>query len=63
MAEKQWPMYYQNPVPESQPETLEVYGKAGSDGINGCAPSVNDENSPEERAAMNVALYALALLK
>jgi hypothetical protein len=48
---------------ESDRDKLQAYATSAEDPISGRTPWFNSQNSPEETAAINVALYALAVLE
>jgi hypothetical protein len=50
-------------VLEPDRDILRAYTASAEDAINGRTLLFIGQNSPEEKAAMNVALYALAVLK
>jgi len=54
---------FRTSVPESERDKLQPYTTSAEDAINGRTPWVSSQNSPEEPAAINVALYALAVLQ
>jgi hypothetical protein len=52
-----------NSVLESERDKLQACAISAADACNGPTPWISSQNSPEETAAINVALYALAVLK
>jgi hypothetical protein len=54
---------FENSVLELDRDKLQAYAASAEDAINGRTRLVIRQNSPEETAAINVALYALAVLK
>jgi hypothetical protein len=53
---------FRNSVLESEPDKLQACTTSAEYAINGRTLWVSSPNSPEETAAINVALYALAVL-
>jgi hypothetical protein len=54
---------FRNSVLESDRDKQQAYTTSAEDAINARTPWASSRNSPEETAAINVALYALAVLK
>jgi len=54
---------FENSVLELDRDKQQAYATFAEDAINGRTLWLSSQNSPEETAAINVALYALAVLK
>jgi hypothetical protein len=54
---------FEKSVLELARDNLQAYATSAEEAINGRTPLVISQNSPEETAAIDVALYALAVLK
>jgi hypothetical protein len=54
---------FENSELELDRDNLQAYATSAEDAINARTRLLTSQNSPEESAAINVALYALAVLK